>query len=332
MKKRLVYLVFFAFLFAACSTDFNINAEWKEITVVYGLLNQNETTHYIKINKAFLGDGNALTMAQVEDSSSYFNNLEVKVEEWKNGSMTNSYPCDTTTIYNKEPGVFYYPKQILYKFNATLYEDRTYKLSIKNKISGKLITSETPMVYSFVLTKPISTSVGFSASSNTQMDAKWESAINGRRYQLNIRFPYKEVNLSPPYDTTNLYVDWQFPAIKSTALSGGEGMITSYTGKGFFTNLANRIPVNPGVNRFPGDGVTYSVEFIISVAGDDLNTYMEVSEPSTGIVQEKPGYTNINNGIGIFSCRYTKVVNLKLTGNTVTDLLNSSITGNLGFK
>ena len=36
---------------------------------------------------------------------------------------------------------------------------------------------------------------------------------------------------------------------------------------------------------------------------------MEVNEPSTGIVQEKPEYTNIKNDkgedeIGIFSCRY----------------------------
>ena len=74
MKKRLVFFVFIISLFAACSTDFNINADWQEITVVYGLLNQKETTHYIKINKAFLGEGNALTMAQIEDSSSYFNN------------------------------------------------------------------------------------------------------------------------------------------------------------------------------------------------------------------------------------------------------------------
>ena len=45
---------------------------------------------------------------------------------------------------------------------------------------------------------------------------------------------------------------------------------------------------------------------MFAVAGDDLNTYMEVSAPSTGIVQEKPSFTNITNGIGIFSARYNQ--------------------------
>lgn len=99
MKKRYVFLFFLASLIAACSTDFNINAGWQEITVVYGLLNQKETTHYIKINKAFLGEGNALTMAQMEDSSSYYNNLEVKVEEWKNGAMTRFFGTVTLPLF-----------------------------------------------------------------------------------------------------------------------------------------------------------------------------------------------------------------------------------------
>ena len=37
---------------------------------------------------------------------------------------------------------------------------------------------------------------------------------------------------------------------------------------------------------------------------EDLYTYMAVNEPFEGIVQERPVFTNINNGIGLFSCRY----------------------------
>ena len=33
---------------------------------------------------------------------------------------------------------------------------------------------------------------------------------------------------------------------------------------------------------------------------------MEVNEPSSSIIQERPEYTNIVNGIGLFSCRYNK--------------------------
>jgi hypothetical protein len=49
---------------------------------------------------------------------------------------------------------------------------------------------------------------------------------------------------------------------------------------------------------------------------------MQVYEPSTSIVQEKPPYTNIENGIGIFSARYYNYVRKKLHQETVSDLKN----------
>lgn len=324
MKFSTTYL-FFLFFIIACSTDFDINSNWQDTTVVYGLLNQNETTHYIKINKAFLGKGNAITMSQVEDSSSYFNNLEVKIEEYKNGVITNSYYLDTTTIYNKESGQFYYPKQVLYKFNATLYENGEYKLIIKNKLSGKLITSQTIMIHDFSITKPSSIQTANFTARNP-IEVTWSSAKNGRRYQLNIRFHYKEINLSTN-DTTNHYVDWLFAPIKSNDFEDEKEMETSYVGQGFYANLHYKIPYNLNVIRLSG-----KVDFIISVAGDDFSTYMEVSEPSTGIVQEKPSYTNINNGIGIFSCRYNKFRSINLSPYSIDSLRNGSYTYNLRFQ
>ena len=45
-------------LFSACETDFDVNAEWEETTVVYGLLDASDqnTLQKIKISKAFLGN------------------------------------------------------------------------------------------------------------------------------------------------------------------------------------------------------------------------------------------------------------------------------------
>ena len=62
MKKILLSLFsVFAFLmmFNACSTDVDLYADYKDITVVYGLLDSGADTNFIKINKAFLGPGNA---------------------------------------------------------------------------------------------------------------------------------------------------------------------------------------------------------------------------------------------------------------------------------
>ena len=49
---------------------------------------------------------------------------------------------------------------------------------------------------------------------------------------------------------------------------------------------------------------TGKIEIKVTSAATELNLFMQVYEPSTSIVQEKPPYTNIENGIGIFSARY----------------------------
>jgi hypothetical protein len=49
--------------FTSCSTDLDVAAPYKENTVVYALLDKGTTIQFVKINKAFLGPGNALVYA-----------------------------------------------------------------------------------------------------------------------------------------------------------------------------------------------------------------------------------------------------------------------------
>ena len=53
---------------ASCDNDLDIIAEWKDISVVYGILNAQDSVHYVKLNKAFLGQGDVYDMAQEFDS------------------------------------------------------------------------------------------------------------------------------------------------------------------------------------------------------------------------------------------------------------------------
>ena len=61
---------------------------------------------------------------------------------------------------------------------------------------------------------------------------------------------------------------------------------------------------------------------IVSVAGEAFNLFMQVYEPSSSIVQEKPPYTNVENGIGVFSSRYKITENKLLHQETVQDLIS----------
>ena len=94
MKKLKVWSALSALLiagsglfFTSCEEDFELNAPYQEIPIVYGLLNQNETAHLITINKSFLGEDNAFIYAAIADSGEY-DNLTAYVEEWVDGSKT----------------------------------------------------------------------------------------------------------------------------------------------------------------------------------------------------------------------------------------------------
>ena len=97
-----------------------------------------------------------------------------------------------------------------------------------------------------------------------------------------------------------------FPTINSSDIDGGEEMKVVIGAEEFFNKIkADLLPVSPNNNVERCIGY---LDFFLDIGTEDLNTYIEVNEPSSGIVQEKPEFTNIKDGkgndqVGIFACR-----------------------------
>ncbi|MBP7496245.1 MAG: DUF4249 family protein [Bacteroidales bacterium] len=321
--RILIYstLIFLLLNINSCKKDIDVNAKWKDITVVYGLLNQNDTAHYVRISKAFLGEGNANVMARKTDSTDYpIEIMDVKLEEWSNNAFVRDYQMTPRTV-DKEKGVFgdsLDPKQIVYKTKAKLSTDKKYILKITNLKTGKIIKGETELINDFFITKPV-TKVSFVG----QIESEWYSAKNGRTYQVSIRFYFDEIDKKTLVFTPR-YIDWSLSTHTVSSLNGNTKMTALIPREGFYMNVASQLEVNKKIARKPG-----KIHFIVWVASDDYNTYLEMSKPSNTIVQEKPIFTNIDNGIGIFSCRYNKV--RELTLSRYDSLVNGRYTKKLGF-
>lgn len=326
--KSIIFLAVITAFISSCNNKLNVNAPWQDITVVYGVINQNDSVHYIKITKAFLGEGDALQFAKIPDSSTYPNKLDVRMEEWQSGTLAHTYNFDTTTNIQKDAGdsVFYFPYQLLYLTKEKLNENGLYKLFIKNSKTGKETSAQTYLVNTFNIDIP---SVIGRASFDTTQDSevRWYDSRNGARYQLVIRFHYTEILIADTSQKSQKYLDWViFTNERPVDTTGASPNDYYFAGKGFYQNCGNHIPVNPLVYRLAG-----KVDYLFTVAGVDMDTYMQVNEPSTTIVQEKPFYTNVTNGIGLFSSRYDKSVSLLVSDLTKQSLKYSSYTYNLGF-
>ncbi|MBU2558217.1 MAG: DUF4249 family protein [Bacteroidetes bacterium] len=319
MTIRNSIISFFAGLFvltalSSCSTDVDLYADYQDITVVYGLLDPDEDTNFVKISKAFLGPGNALQIAKDPDSSNYSGKLDVQLKGRKNGNDLPAITLDTITINNKLAGdsVFYFPNQLLYYTTATIDPLATYQLVINH--NDKQITAETGIVQSFGITKPGGFVFNFTATIASQVE--WRSAVNGKRYEVNLTFHYKELRPGNP-DTLHKTMDWYLGTRTSNELEGGETMNVSYLGQNFYARLGQQIDETLNVKRWAGD-----VVLTISAGGDALNTFIDVNAPSNSIIQEIPQYTNLENGTGIFSSRRNITRSYELLSTSEDKLVN----------
>jgi hypothetical protein len=326
MKFRNILFLSLTLFLAQCKNDFEVNDDWKDITVVYGLLNSADSIQYIRVTKAFLGNEDAYVMAQQSDSL-YYKNIDVKLEEWINSNLNNTFELQKDSLIPRDSGIFASNKNIYYKTSQLLNPDANYKLKIID--NGKEITSETSLIKDFYVPEP---PPQISLYNTGSLIMKWTTPANARIFEITMWFSYYEVSVNGN-DTviTKDSIDIPFPRQISSNISGGENMSSSLMGTQFLSYVGSKIKQNPNVIKRV---VSYNCfGFSFMVGSDDLYTYMQVNAPSTGIVTEKPVFTNITNGIGLFTSRFFKKLAHKKrpSQQTVEAVFQTSETANLHF-
>lgn len=336
MRNLIVILLSFVLLFSSsCSNEIDINAPWEEVLVVFGLLNKDETTHYVRVSKAFLGEGDALQFASVYDSLYVSPEaLEITIEEELNNQITRTFTLEADTSIAKEPGIFSIPSQVIYKFSTPasdkLNPDAKYYLKVKNVLSGNEVSSETNLVKSIILSQPgnFLTEIGLFPRAATNMKVK--TAENGKLYELLIYFKYREYNPNSPGDTLEKEVEINLGRVSRDNSNSGEEFNTNIENEVIYQTIGNNLSSvnadNPLV-RFAD-----SLKFVVNVANEELETYLSVNQPSNTLAQERPTFSNIENGIGIFASRNSFVRTLYINDASVDSLRNNELTSDLNFQ
>jgi len=311
MKKINFYLFITLLLaFFSCSTDIEVNAPYEDITVVYGMIDPADSIHYIKVNKAFIGASSAIDLAADADNFNYANGvLEVTVEEYNEESLLKTHVL--TRVEDeviKNQGIFDNTGNVLYKFiDPAINEANTYKLKVVNKELNKVVRSETDIVNNY---KSGGNIRGFSFYANDSYFTQQITLVVGSnvgRVEAVLNFHYTE------YYTT---ASGLLPVEKTVVMPIGEKEATSSTvtellewemkGESFYQKIETAVPLPSEVPFFSHRHVN-DITIDYKIAGTELSTFMKVSAPSNSVNQEKPNYTNIDNGIGIFSSRTTMV-------------------------
>lgn len=322
-KITFVFLVISGiFWFNRCSNEVDLYAEYKEITVVYGLLDISDDTSWIKITRAFSGPGNALLIAKNPDSSNFPYKLDVTITGRKNGANQTPIQFDTITIHNKKPGdsIFYYPDQLVYYTIANMDVEASYTLSVKTNENE--YSAQTPLIDDFTITTPRNR-ISFYDNENVKFE--WKTPVNGKRYEVSYVFNYKEL-MPGRTDTLNKTELYLVNDATSEGVDGTETIeLTGYDGNKFYSQLESNLPdVNeiPGIKRWAGPVVVY-----VAAGSQELHNYLAINSSEGSLLEEVPIYSNIDNGTGIFAARHTSKKSVELSNLSLSELVEM----NLGF-
>lgn len=278
---------------ASCKNDIEINAPWKETPVVYAFLDPNTNTQFFRIQKTYQNSTDLTTAqgAQIADSL-YFDTLAVKVID---GNKV--YTFSKTKNTPKDDGFFASGAHFLYECkNFTATVDRRYTLQIFSPKTGKTYSSSTLGVGT---SKISAVRLRFDATNTSSSSTITTSISDGSVvYNQTMRLVYVEYTT----DSTNadtLFADYNLNEF-TEPYNPGTGSFRIKT-SAFINGIKNVIPVKSGYTR-----KVLRIDFINVGGGKELADLIELTTPSISVVQKKIDYSNITEGLGIFSSRSYK--------------------------
>ena len=296
--------------------------------MVYGLLNPKDTAQYIRVSKVFLGEGNALVMAQTQDSIQFRpSDIEVRITRKLNGSEMSYWILQADSSIPRDPGIFNNPFQILYRGSFPVLTDgSTYLLTVTDLHTGYQVTSETHIVKDVHQSSPTATQA-VDLSSSSQVGFYFTTPPYAKSYHLMLRFYYDEQFIFDTTEVSTHYVDWSIGDVLSSTAQGGEHLLISVRRDNFIRMLANNIEYNPMVRR-----ISKTFSCIYTVGSEDLDTYIRVQQANNSSSTDLPGFSNITNGIGLFSSRNLSTLpNYHIDQNTGYALVNDPLLSGLNF-
>lgn len=311
MKKTSIILFSLLALmltFQSCKEDIELIGEFNETAIIYGLLDQSEEIHMIKITRAFGGGGmSALEVAQIPDSN-YFQTVTGTVGEYLSGTLIRSFTLTDTVIPNKETsGVFYAPTQKMYYFktasNAPLNENAEYRLNLSISHGSKSFTvfGSTNLVKGV---SPTSATFGFY---NSQGDLKNHNISvqggNSHRLSAKLLINFEEFIGA---NSTSKSIEWNLG--EDDYVPGGPQKFFSAAGATFYNLIAENVTNDPAIDK---RNLT-SITTVVTGASEEFVQYIDVNQPSSGLAQSSPTFTNLTASgdgsvIGIFSARQTLI-------------------------
>lgn len=313
-------------LFTSCDNELIVTDTWKDIPVVWGLLSASDTAHYIRVEKAFLDPTtSALDIARIPDSL-YYDDAQVTLRRISSGQIYTLTRVDGNLEgYPRDSGIFAESPNYLYKIRANLLNlvpGDEYEFMLVRNDHTDPVTARTIILPKPVLRNPVpGATLGF--KTNNQFLFRWNAIDQASLFDLILTIHYSERNA----ETGGLFLPKSFEWVIQRNL---EDVQRSIDGSEFYSAIKANVKEN-----FEATRIFDSLDISVWAGGSELGEFIKVVQANTDITstQDIPNYTNLSEGIGIFSSRnLVRHTGFQITTQAMDSLRNGVITKKLNFN
>lgn len=348
MQKILYSIAFLLLMITvlSCKDKITIAAPYKDVIVIYGLLDAADTAHYVRIQKAFLDENeSAYDMAKVADSN-YLKNLSVKVEKINSeGEIDSTFTLTRVDLnkegYPKDSGAFFNDVNYAYKFTNSLLPAYTYRLVVTNLNTGKADSAETPIidesknVFRVSFFNTVNNKIDFSDTASYKLyQLGFTAPATAQIFSGMMRIRWYDVNLSTG-DSVLQQRDWNFASTALDYVAPGSNAVTlEVHNLDFYHFLAKAMgPAPTGIVRH----MAYNDIFIYAATHDFYEYQLIATNQQNGITGQyvHPNYTNVKgpDALGLFAGRAIRAgYHFYFNSFTINSLMASSIMAGTNIK
>ena len=321
----------------SCSTDVDLLAPYKSTPVVIGILDYKADTQFVRINRTYLGEGDATIYAQIKDSVEY---NPSEVEAWlykkRNGNLQDSIQLQYIVKPSRDPGVFYNQDVGFYYTTEELFDteevsnitnaasgNNTPRMSYELKVvaRGETFTAETdfPNISNgtiiYPLGGPTPVKLDFyspSFGSYRTVNLRYNMSSGTGRYLGVFRMNFDYVT-TDGNTVTDQFVDYNLGA-QDNSENNSRVISLGVNGENWFAFIGPKIKAIPNISQVR----IRDVEFRLTGANDILNAYLKAANPVSEFTPVLTTVSNIDNGaIGILGSRTRVARSAQLLDNTV---------------
>lgn len=324
MKRFLLLAVLIGSVFSACDNDIELAADYKTLPVIYAFIDPDADSNFIRVEKAFLGEGNALELASNPDSI-YFDDVTVTLTRGDNQSFELEKIDGNTIGRPREDGLFAGTPNWLYLLEESVANVRPNERVRLDVVRDEEIlgSATTTLVGGGRIDNPKDI-INFSETSDTRISYNLSPSTG--MIGVNFNFFYFETNEEGNFEPK--MVTWQVEDDFIIANNETRGTFR-LDGRRFYQFLAGALDTDRGVQRR-----TRFLSLELISVGRELREVRDIQLANQGITgsQEPPVYTNVTNGRGIVSSRSSiQIDSLFLNNRTRDSIALGRFTRDLNF-